>query len=114
VEIGDAVRYSLNDRGQLLVNGAVAGQLQVVRFPTPTRMRHVGKSLLAETPDSGAPEEVEQPKVAVGFLERSNVNVVEEMSRMIEANRAYEVAAKTVTIQDELTSRLSSAFGRVS
>ena len=50
----------------------------------------------------------------MGFLERSNVNVVEEMSRMIEANRAYEVAAKTVTIQDELTSRLSSAFGRVS
>jgi len=40
--------------------------------------------------------------------------VVEEMVRMIEANRAYEASAKTVSIQDELTSRLSSAFGRPS
>ena len=114
LEIGEETKYLFNDQGQLVLNGEVAGQLQVVRFASPTRLRHVGKSLLAETPDSGAPETVDQPKVAVGFLERSNVNVVEEMSKMIEANRAYEAAAKTVTIQDELTSRLASAFGRVS
>jgi len=48
-----------------------------------------------------------------GALERANVNVVEEMTAMVEANRAYEMAARSVTIQDEATGRLISTFSRV-
>jgi flagellar basal-body rod protein FlgG len=42
----------------------------------------------------------------------SNVHVVEEMVRMIDAHRAYEASAKCVTTQDETITRLTTAFGR--
>jgi len=114
IEIGEGTQVLVGEDGQVFVDGEAVGTVRVVRFQTPSRLRNVGKSLLAETQESGAPEDVEAPKLAVGFLERSNVNVVEEMTKMIEANRAYEAAAKTVTIQDELSSRLSNSFGRPS
>jgi flagellar basal-body rod protein FlgG len=114
IEIGEGVDVHIGDDGQVFVDGEAQGRIRVVRFATPSRLRQEGKSLLSETQYSGAPEDVEDVKLAVGFLERSNVNVVEEMTKMIEANRAYEAAAKTVTIQDELSSRLSNSFGRPS
>ena len=77
-------------------------------------MKHVGRSLLSETPDSGEPREVETPRIVSGVLERSNVQVVLEMVRMIEANRAYEASARAVTIQDELSGRLYTSVGKPS
>ncbi|MDR1885554.1 MAG: flagellar hook-basal body complex protein, partial [Synergistaceae bacterium] len=99
---------------QILADGEVLGQLQVVSFEAPTYLRQVGRSLLSETPDSGTPEPVAVPQIVSGALERSNVQVVTEMVRMIEANRAYEAAGRTVTIQDELTSRLFTSVAKPS
>jgi len=44
----------------------------------------------------------------------SNVNVVEEMVRMVEAHRAYESASKVLMTHDELTGKLISSYGRTS
>lgn len=115
ISIGDEARtVSIDDAGQILINGQVAGALQVVTFEDPTYLRHVGRSLLAATPESGEPQAVERPRIMSGLFERSNVEVVLEMTRMIEAQRCYEGAAKAVTSQDELTSRLFSSVGRPS
>ncbi|MDR3332657.1 MAG: flagellar hook-basal body protein [Synergistaceae bacterium] len=112
IELGDAVRIFVDETGQIFADGDMVGQFQLVTFPSPTYLRQDGKSLLSETPNSGAPVPVEVPAIVGGALERSNVQVVSEMVRMIEANRAYEAAGRTVTIQDELTSRLFSTLGR--
>lgn len=113
IELGDDARtISVSESGQVIVNNEAIANLQIVEFENPTYLHQVGKSLLAETPDSGAPEAAENPFVLSGALERSNVEVVLEMVRMIEANRAYEGAAKAVTSQDELTSRLFSSVGK--
>ncbi len=111
VEFGDASRVSIDEGGQILADGEVVDLLRVVRFPSPTYLRQEGNSLLSETDTSGAPGDVADLQLASGFLEMSNVNVVSEMVRMIEANRAYESAAKTVTIQDESAGKLIQAFG---
>jgi len=42
--------------------------------------------------------------LAQGFLETSNVQIVEEMVRMISAQRAYEINAKAITTADEMMS----------
>jgi flagellar basal-body rod protein FlgG len=114
LEIGDGSGAEINGEGILLVDGEQAGRLRLVNFDRPTYLKQEGRSLLSETADSGTPQDVEDPKFAAGALEHSNVSVVEEMVRMIEANRAYEAAGKTVTIQDELSGRLSTAFGQPS
>lgn len=112
VELGEASRYFINETGQVFADGELAGQLRVVDFDSPTYLRHVGRSLLAETEQSGAPQDVENPAFVGSALERSNVEVVLEMVRMIEANRAYEAAGRAVTIQDELSGRLYTSVGK--
>lgn len=112
VELGEGTRYNFDESGQIFADGALIGQLQVVDFENPTYLRHVGKSLLAETDQSGVPQEVENPSFVPNALERSNVEVVLEMVRMIEANRAYEAAGRAITIQDELSGRLYTSVGK--
>ena len=109
----EAASVFVNEGGQVIADGVVVDQLQVVQFESPTYLRQEGKSLLSETKDSGAPEPVEAPHLASGTLEMSNVNVVTEMIRMIEANRAYEAAAKTISVQDDMASSLNQTYGKV-
>lgn len=124
IELGDDIQtISIDEAGQILVNNEAVGALQVVQFGNPTYLRHEGRSLLSETPESGAPVPAAPggaavpgapvpPVVRGGMIERSNVEVVLEMVRMIEAQRCYEGAAKAVTSQDELTSRLFTSVGK--
>jgi len=72
----------------------------------------VGGNLYEETLSSG-PAQQGNPgiqgmgTVVQGFLESSNVNVVEEMVNMIQAQRAYELNSKAITTSDEMLSQLS-------
>jgi flagellar basal-body rod protein FlgG len=115
IALGDAVDFFVSETGQVYGDNELLGVLQVVTFDAPTYLHHEGRSLLSETPDSGEPEPLAgNVSIVGGALERSNVDVVTEMVRMIEANRAYEAAGRTVSIQDELTSRLFTSLGRPS
>lgn len=115
ISIGDAVRsVEISESGQVIVDGDQVAVIQVYEFENPTYLRHVGKSLLQATGDSGAPQQLDVPAIRSGIIERSNVEVVLEMVRMIEAQRCYEGAAKAVTSQDELTSRLFTSVGKPS
>ncbi len=112
VELGEGSQIGIDENGQVLVDGEVVDVLQLVAFPDPTYLRHEGRSLLSQTETSGAPEGLEDLQLAAGFLEMSNVNIVSEMVRMIAANRAYEAASKTVTIQDESAGKLIQTYGK--
>lgn len=112
VELGESDSYFVATDGQIYVDNEAVAQLQVVTFNNPTYLQHVGNSLLTANGDSGAAAPVEAPLVEGGALEHSNVEVVLEMVRMIEAQRIYEGAAKAVTTQDELTSRMITSLGK--
>ncbi|GHV31255.1 flagellar basal-body rod protein FlgF [Synergistales bacterium] len=119
VDLGEARNIFISETGQIYGDNELLGQLQVVSFASPTYLRQAGRSLLSQTPNSGAPEPVANlgitgVQIVGGALERSNVQVVNEMVRMIEANRIYEGAGRAVSIQDELTSRMFSTLGRTS
>ena len=62
----------------------------------------MGESLLAASPGT-VPEDVDNPGVAVGAVESSNVNLAAEMVGLIQASRAFEAAMRSVVIDDELT-----------
>jgi flagellar basal-body rod protein FlgG len=114
ITLGEATKIAIGENGEVFADGEQVSTLQVVRFETPTYLHQVGKSLLAETPESGAPQAADDAHIVSGGLERSNVQVVLEMVRMIEANRAFEAAGRAVTIQDELSSRMFTSVGKPS
>jgi flagellar basal-body rod protein FlgG len=85
------------------------GQFELAKFVNPAGLRSIGGDLYVETVASGAPitgtaSNEGFGEVMQGYLESSNVDVVEEMVGMITAQRAYEINAKTIkTVEDMLT-----------
>ena len=81
------------------------GNLQLANFVNPQGLEPIGKNLFAETASSGT-SQVGTPgldgmgELNQGFLESSNVNVVEELVNMIEAQRAYEMNSKAIQTTD--------------
>ena len=90
----------------------IIGQLELVRFPNPAGMKAQGGNLYTETeasgpPEIGAPGENGFGVLQQGYLEMSNVNVVEEMVNMIIAQRAYEINSKSIQTSDDMLSRVN-------
>jgi flagellar basal-body rod protein FlgG len=83
------------------------GKIETARFANPAGLTAIGKNLFMETetsgsPTTGTPGEDGLGTISQGYLEMSNVNVVEEMVFMIVAQRAYEINSKAVQTSDEM------------
>lgn len=80
----------------------------VFQFDNPNGLEKLGESRYAETAASGRAineatnTNVQKTKVIQGYLEGSNVQVVDEMVSMIVAQRAYEMNSKAITASDEM------------
>ncbi len=86
---------------------AELGRFELVRFQNPAGLRNIGHNLYAETVASGPailgnPGEEGIGTIQMGFLEMSNVSVIEEMIGMITAQRAYEINSKAVKTSEEM------------
>ena len=83
------------------------GTIQLARFVNPAGLRSLGKNLFVPTLGSGdeiigTPGQDGFGTIAQGFLERSNVSVVDEMVNMITAQRAYETNSKVIQTADDM------------
>ncbi|MDD5167396.1 MAG: flagellar basal-body rod protein FlgG [Syntrophales bacterium] len=96
-------------------NGTITqiGQITTARFANPSGLSSTGKNLYEKTDGSGDPI-VGNPgldgrgTIAQYSLENSNVNVIDEMIKMITGQRAYEIDSKAVTTADNLLSILNN------
>ncbi len=106
---------SISANGEVTVQGAAGTQsfrVQLSRFANPSGLRSLGGNLYEETPGSGTveqgnPGEDGYGALTQGFLESSNVNIVEEMVNMIQAQRAYEINSKSIQTSDEMLQKIS-------
>jgi flagellar basal-body rod protein FlgG len=109
----DAVDIDINDSGEVIVKitGQVTlqnlGQIQLASFVNPVGLEAVGDNLFIETEASGAPTtgnpgEDQFGALRQGALEQSNVNVVEEITKLISAQRAYEMNSNVISTSDEM------------
>ncbi|AEH40885.1 flagellar basal body rod protein FlgG [Treponema paraluiscuniculi Cuniculi A] len=109
--------YTINQNGEIYVrpidrpdvDGFFLDRLKIVTFENVRYLQKKGADTYMQTPVSGAPiaaEGPERPAAVQGFVEASNVNVVNEMVRMIEVNRAYEANQKTIQAEDGMMGRL--------
>lgn len=85
----------------------VIGQLKLVRFLNPAGLKSLGSNLYDRTPISGdmfmgTPGKEGLGTLAQGHLEKANVNVIEEMISIVQAQRAYEMNQKGVQASDEM------------
>ncbi|MDD5350897.1 MAG: flagellar basal-body rod protein FlgG [Chthoniobacteraceae bacterium] len=93
-------------------NGNTTFRIQLTRFANPGGLRSSGGNLYEETAASGTPEQGNPGENGFGlvdqnFLESSNVNIVEEMVNMIQAQRAYEINSKSIQTSDEMLGKIS-------
>lgn len=88
------------------------GALQLATFINPAGLMAKGENLYVETSASGnantnTPGTNGSGTLAQGFVETSNVNVVEELVNMIQTQRAYEINSKSITTSDQMLQKLT-------
>jgi flagellar basal-body rod protein FlgG len=93
-------------------NGSQTFRLTLTRFANPSGLRSLGGNLYEETPASGTPEsgspnEQGFGSILQGYVEGSNVNIVEEMVNLIVAQRAYEINSKSIQTSDEMLQNIA-------
>ncbi|WP_374606306.1 flagellar basal-body rod protein FlgG [Diaphorobacter nitroreducens] len=114
----DAKSISISERGVVSVtttgnpNPQQLGQLTMSSFINSAGLEPVGQNLYRESAASGAPQQAEPGTnglgiIKQGFLENSNVNVVEELVSMIQTQRAYEMNSKAIQTSDQMLAKLS-------
>ncbi|MCI6344715.1 MAG: flagellar basal-body rod protein FlgG [Campylobacter sp.] len=109
----DATQISIGIDGtvSVLQPGAAemqqVGQIEIVNFINPAGLHSSGDNLFLETGASGAPiigiaSQDGLGQIKQGFVEMSNVQLVEEMTELITGQRAYEANSKAITTSDSM------------
>lgn len=112
VAIGADGTVTVTQPGQ--TNGQQVGAIQLAMFTNPGGLNSIGKNLFTATSSSGdavigTPGGSEGlGSLEQGFLEQSNVNVVEEFIQMILAQRSYEANSRVVRAADDMFQQLNS------
>jgi flagellar basal-body rod protein FlgG len=105
VEVDISPDGSVNGRSATGVT--VVGRIQLARFPNPSGLSSEGGNLLSETPASGAastgnPGDNGLGSLQSSFLEKSNVQMVNELVGLITAQRAYEINSRAIKAGDDM------------
>jgi flagellar basal-body rod protein FlgG len=88
------------------------GTIQLANFINPAGLQSQGENLYIETAASGSPT-TNTPgtnglgTLSQGYIETSNVNVVEELVNMIQTQRAYEINSKAIQTSDQMLQKLA-------
>jgi flagellar basal-body rod protein FlgG len=111
ITVGTDGTVSVTQPGQ--AQAQQVGTIQLATFPNPAGLNSIGKNLFLPTTSSGEPitgtaGENGIGTINQGFVEQSNVNVVEEMVNMIVGQRAYEINSKVVKTADEMLQTMNN------
>ncbi len=87
------------------------GNIILASFINPSGLEPLGQNLFVESPASGQPNTGTPGanglgSISQGFLETSNVNVVQELITMIQTQRAYEMNSKAIQTSDQMLQKL--------
>jgi flagellar basal-body rod protein FlgG len=110
VTIGVDGTVSITQQGQAAATQV--GTIQLASFINPSGLEARGENLYVETAASGTPT-ANTPgtnglgTLKQGYVETSNVNVVEELVNMIQTQRAYEINSKAIQTSDQMLQRLT-------
>lgn len=96
--------------GTVSTEAGEKGRLRIVRFADHGSLKAEGDTVFSA---EGEAENLEQPRIVQGMIEKSNVRPLFEMSRMIEVTRAYASMTSMIERADNLRRDAISALGRI-
>ncbi len=103
---------ALNDLGEITDGTQKIGQLSVVNVANPESLHKVGNNNFSFKPNMTPQlENVKLPNLKQGFLESSNVNIIQEMTDMIMAQRIFEGTQKAISTYDSMADKLINQVG---
>jgi flagellar basal-body rod protein FlgG len=106
---------AIQDGGAVTVDGSEVATLRIVDFSNPAQLEKEGAYRFVWKGGEQNVLAVPEPRVKSGYLERSNVNAVQEMIRLISAYREFEAIQRTVTtVNGNMTSQLIQDLGQLS
>ena len=100
----------IRQSGEVLDGKNLMGRLRVVSFAKPKELMSLGSGMYMAK-DLSAPSEVVNPKVRQGYLEASNVVMMDEMVRMMETVRHFEASNRVVQGYDKMMDSAINILG---
>lgn len=115
----DAADVIIAEDGQISVTRGsgglpeIVGNLSIHRFANPAGLKAQGANLFSETASSGVPRQVTPgadgaATLRQGYVERSNVQVVDELVALILAQRNYEINSRAIRVSDEMLQQVNN------
>lgn len=105
---------TIADNGEISQGANNIGKLSVVTVANPDSLQKMGSSLYGFKPNMNAEvSNVNNPSMRQGFLETSNVNIVQEMTDMISTNRVFESTQKAISAYDQMAEKMVNVVGKV-
>lgn len=102
---------TITGNGQLFFDGLQGGRILIVDFPEPELLNKIGENLYASEYE---PETLADSfAIRQGYLENSNVNIVQEMVKMIQVNRHYELNQRVITTYDLTMDKAVNNVGNI-
>jgi len=105
-------QFSIDKDGTVYVDGASRDKIALVTFSDLNGLKKEGHALFKQE-SVQEEKEVPQSQVHQGTMELSNINIMEEMVRMIDALRSFEACRKIVQVQDEMDAKAVNELAKV-
>jgi len=99
--------------GSITVDGSPMGIIKVVDFNKPYLLKKADGSYLIPADNTAVEKPADDFSIRQGYLENSNVNIIEVMVDMLSSFRAYEAGQKAIRTQDETLDKAVNDLGKV-
>ncbi len=99
--------FAIGENGDVTIDGEVLGQISLVELSDRNALHKEGSSIYSIKPNMNPQiTNVAHPNLKQGFIETSNVNIVQEMTDMISATRLFESTQKAIQAYDSMADKL--------
>lgn len=105
--------FVVGEKGQVYVNGAIVDKLMIATPEDYTKVIKTAEGFFKDISGETNMEISSNTKIRQGAVERANVNVSEEMSKIMTAQRAIQSSAQALKMIDAMNQRTVSEIGRV-
>jgi len=109
--VGPNTSVNIDEYGQIFLNNEILDTLDVVSFENMERLEKTGNNLFIYAGDTADEITLGNVRVQAGSLEQANVQVVEEMAKMIDYQRMFETYTKSIKTFDEIDSKAINEVG---
>lgn len=106
------VEINISELGEVSTENGIVGRLKVVQFEDNQKLLKVAGTMF-ENVDDNAMEAADTVRLAQGFIEKSNVNSIEEMTKLINLQRNYEYVQQMIDQEHERISNTIDAYAQL-